>query len=162
MTLCNGPNQTVSHPLSLPQSSISWLHSLWKIAMFSSKQGDCKNAFCHPIVPENKITIIRLPPNCPISKPNTYWWLNKTLYGLQCSTQHWYSTLSKHLQEIGLRPSSHGSCLFVSSTIPGKPPIYVALYVDDFVYFSADSDIEQHFKNALASKIKVVFMGQVD
>ena len=37
------------------------------------KQGDCKNAFCHPILPENEITIVRPPPNCPISKPNTYW-----------------------------------------------------------------------------------------
>ena len=35
------------------------------------KQGDCKNAFCHPILPENAITIIR-PPNCPTSKPNIY------------------------------------------------------------------------------------------
>ena len=57
--------------------------------------------------------------------------------------------LSKHLQEIGLCPSSHNSCLFVGSPIPGKPPIYVALYVDDFVYFSADPDVEKHFEKAL-------------
>ena len=37
------------------------------------KHGDCKNAFCHPVLPENEITIVRPPPNCPISKPNTYW-----------------------------------------------------------------------------------------
>ena len=37
------------------------------------EQGDCKNTFCHPVLPENEITIVRPPPNCPISKPNTYW-----------------------------------------------------------------------------------------
>ena len=70
--------------------------------------------------------------------------------------------LSKHLHEIGLCPSSHDSCLFVGSPIPGKPPIYVAPYVDDFIYFSADPNIEKHFKTALSSKVKVDFMGQVD
>ena len=30
------------------------------------KQGDCKKAFCHPVLPENEIRIVRPPPNCPI------------------------------------------------------------------------------------------------
>jgi Reverse transcriptase (RNA-dependent DNA polymerase) len=126
------------------------------------KQGDCKNAFCHTKLPENEVTIIHPPANCPISKPNTYWKLNKTLYGLQCSPQHWFNTLSKYFRKIGLRSTSHGSCLFVSTPVPGKAPIYVALFVDDFVYFSPDPDVKHHFEEALASKVKVDFMGQVD
>jgi len=126
------------------------------------KQGDCKNAFCHTALPEKEVTIVRPPANCPISKPNTYWKLNKTLYGLRRSPQHWFNTLSKYFREIGLRPTSHDSCLFVGTPVPGKAPIYVALFVDDFVYFSPDSDVEQYFEETLASKVKVDFMGQVD
>ena len=57
---------------------------------------------------------------------------------------------------------SHDSCLFVGTPVPGKAPIYVALFVDNFVYFSPDSDVEHYFEEALASKVKVDFMGQVD
>ena len=46
------------------------------------QQGDCKNAFCNGILPDNKICIVRPPSNCPRSKPGTFWKLNKTLYGL--------------------------------------------------------------------------------
>jgi hypothetical protein len=126
------------------------------------KQGDCKNAFCHTTLPDDEVTIVRPPANCPISKPNTFWLLNKTLYGLRRSPQHWFHTLSKYFKEIGLRPTPHDGCLFVGTPVPGKAPIYVALFVDDFVYFSPDSDVEAHFETALASKVKVDFMGQVD
>jgi hypothetical protein len=47
------------------------------------KQGDCKNAFCHPILPNGNIVIVQTPPGCPISKPGEYWLLRKTLYGLR-------------------------------------------------------------------------------
>jgi Reverse transcriptase (RNA-dependent DNA polymerase) len=81
------------------------------------KQGDCKNAFCHTALPENEVTIIRPPANCPISKPNTYWKLNKTLYSLRCSPQYWFNTLLKYFREIGLCPTSHASYLFVSTPV---------------------------------------------
>jgi hypothetical protein len=58
---------------------------------------------------------------------------------------------------MGLRPMSHDSCLFVGTPVPGKAPIYVALFVNDFVYFSPDSDVEHYFEEALASKEKVDF-----
>ena len=57
---------------------------------------------------------------------------------------------------------SHDSCLFVGTPIPNQALIYVALFVDDFVYFSSNPDIEKHFKEALMSKVTVDFMGQVD
>jgi hypothetical protein len=42
------------------------------------KQGDCKNAFCHTSLTDDEVTIVRPLANCPISKPNTFWHLNKT------------------------------------------------------------------------------------
>jgi hypothetical protein len=52
--------------------------------------------------------------------------------------------------------------VFVSTPVPGKAPIYIVLFIDDFVYFSPDSDVEHYFEEALASRVKVDFMGQVD
>lgn len=40
--------------------------------------------------------------------------------------------------------------------------MYLALYVDDLIYFSEDPTVEQHFEQELASRLKVDFMGDVD
>lgn len=117
------------------------------------KQGNCKNAFCHTVLPDDEV--VCPPANCPISKPNTYWCLNKTLYGLCRSPQHWFHTLLKYFKEISLHPTSHDSCLFLGTPVQGKAPIYVALFVDDFVYFSPDQEVEKIFEKALASKSKL-------
>jgi len=51
---------------------------------------------------------------------------------------------------MGLRSSPKNSpCLFVGTIIPGKPPIYVGIHVDDIIYFSADDDVERKFESLL-------------
>jgi hypothetical protein len=35
--------------------------------------------------------------------------------------------------------------MFHGILIPGKPPIHVAIYVDDIIFFSADDAVEQYF-----------------
>ena len=37
------------------------------------KQGDCKNAFCNGILPDDEICIVRPPQDCPRSKKGIYW-----------------------------------------------------------------------------------------
>ncbi|MGH3053512.1 MAG: hypothetical protein ACRDL7_00865 [Gaiellaceae bacterium] len=63
------------------------------------------------------------------------------------------------ISDIGLIQSRHQLCLWYGVLIPGQPPIYVALWVDDFIYFSASVVVERHFELALSSKVKVDFMG---
>jgi hypothetical protein len=46
--------------------------------------------------------------------------------------------------------------------IPGKPPLYVAVYVDDFIFFSLDDDVEQYFQTALSQKLQVEFLGDAE
>jgi hypothetical protein len=57
---------------------------------------------------------------------------------------------------------AHESCLFVGTPLEGKAPLYVSLFVDDFICFSTNPDVEAHFENELAQKVKVDFMGQAD
>ena len=125
------------------------------------KQGDCKNAFCQPEMPEDEITIVKPPKGCPRSKPGTYWKLNKTLYGLSRSPKHWYETFRGHLEDMGFKPVSQDPCVFKCTPFAGKPPIYLGMYVDDFVYFSTSDHVEEWFETTLESKLRVDFMGPV-
>jgi hypothetical protein len=49
---------------------------------------------------------------------------------------------------MGLKPTKHDPCIFHGVLIPGKPLLYLAIYVDDLLYFSLDVDVEQYFKMA--------------
>jgi hypothetical protein len=125
------------------------------------KQGDCKNAFCHPILPNDEIVIVRPLPGCPISKPGEYWLLRKTLYGLRRSPKHWYETLVAALIKVGLSPCKNDPCVFTGSLIDGEPPLYLGVDVDDFTYFSDSDEVERAFEQSLSLELQVDFMGDV-
>jgi len=128
------------------------------------KQGDCKNAFVQSTLPEDEITIVRPPSGCPVSAPHTYWRLRKSLYGLRRAPRHWFDLVSSHLTspELGLRQCKNDPCVFVGSPVPGKPPLYLVIYVDDFLYFSEDPEVERYFEASLAQKITVDYMGNAE
>jgi hypothetical protein len=69
--------------------------------------------------------------------------------------------LSSHLKGIGLECSTLSPCLFTGVLIPGQPPIYVGIYVDDIIYFSVSDAVEKEFETKLSSIGSVDFMGQV-
>ncbi len=62
---------------------------------------------------------------------------------------------------MGLHSSPNSPCLFVGTIIPGYPPIYVGIYVDDIIYFSTNDEVEKQFEILLSSLGNVDFMGQV-
>ena len=41
-------------------------------------------------------------------------------------------------------------------------PLHLGLYMDDFVYFSEDPEVERRFKRLLGAKLKVKLMGIVN
>jgi hypothetical protein len=49
--------------------------------------------------------------------------------------------LSSHLKAMGLKNSENSPCLFFGTLIEGEPPIYVGIYVDDIIYFSASDNV---------------------
>jgi hypothetical protein len=69
--------------------------------------------------------------------------------------------LSSHLKAMGLRQLENSSCLFTGILLPGEAPIYVGIYVDDIIYFSANNAVERKFEELLSSIGTVDFMGQV-
>ena len=125
------------------------------------KSGDVIQAFSQKPLPKDERYVVTPPHGCPTSKPNTYWLLLCTLYGLKRSPRHWYDHAVMLLQKCGLKSCPQGPCIFQGTPIPGKPKLYLGLYVDDFVYFSTDSTVEEHFKQQLSSITSVHFLGQV-
>jgi hypothetical protein len=121
------------------------------------KQGDCKNAFCQGILPPDEISIVKPLIGDPDAKNDEYWLLKRTLYGLSHSPKHWYDKICKILTSVGLKQNSYDPCLFSGNIIdptdpsdyPSSSPLTLGLYVDDFVYFSADPAVEAKFERLL-------------
>ena len=89
------------------------------------------------------------------------WKLNKALYGLSQSARHWYERFSRVLEDMGFEATTQDPCVFKCTPFKDKPPIYVGMYVDDFIYFSKSDDVEEWFEQQLESQVKVDFMGAV-
>ena len=125
------------------------------------KCGDVKQAFVQAVLPPEEQYIVKPPVGCPYSPPGTYWKLKRTLYGLRRSPRHWFDRATKILQQIGLNPCPHAPCLFHGEIIPGRPKLYLGIYVDDFVYFSTDPEVESIFEQKLNALHTTDFMGKV-
>ena len=127
------------------------------------KQGDVSQAFCQAFLPEEEVTVCKPPPGCLHSPPSTYWKLLKSLYGMRRSPRHWYNLAHEILTSIGLSRSPNSPCLYSGIIVPNHPPLYLGLYVDDFIFFSKSPDVEQFFQNEFAKKVtKVTFTQTVD
>jgi hypothetical protein len=125
------------------------------------KNCDVKQAFIQSSLHPDEEYILRQPPGCPRSKPGQYWRLLRSLYGLKHAPKLWFTMLSNHLKAMGLRSSTTSPCLFIGSLIPREPPIYVGIYVDDIIYFSASDAVERKFEEGLLGIGTIDFMGQV-
>jgi len=87
--------------------------------------------------------------------------LIRSLYGLKRVPRIWFDTLCSHLKLMGLRQMSPNSYLFNGNIIEGGPPIYIAIYVDNIIYFSTSDSVEKKFEELLGNLVSVDFMGQV-
>ena len=110
------------------------------------KSGDFKQAFYQAILPEDEPYVLRPPPGCPFTPPNSYWLLKRTLYGLKRSPRHWFDKVTSILSKLGLKPLLNAPCLFKGEVIPGRATLFLGFYVHDFVYFSEDQEVEDFFQ----------------
>jgi len=127
------------------------------------KQCDAIQAFCQTTLPPDEQYVCTPPKGCPITPPKTYLLLKKTLYGLKHSPRHWYETAKQALLLLNLKPCPNAPCIFTGKVIPNKPPLYIGIYVDDFIYFSEDPTVETAFETMLPQKttLQIEFNGDV-
>jgi hypothetical protein len=122
------------------------------------------------ILPPEEVTIVRPPSGDPDAAKDEYWLLQKTLYGLRRSPRHWYEKIDSILCSIGLIHNAHDPCFYTgivrdphnSSATQSSAPLSIGLYVDDFVYFSKDPEVESLFEHLFQDQVKVDFMGLVE
>jgi hypothetical protein len=145
----------------MPQLELRLLTSLAIFHRRVMKNCDIKQAFVQSSLPDNEVYLVCPPHGCPKSPPGTYWHLLRSLSCLRRAPKLWFEKLSSHLHSMGLKSSPTSPCLFVSSLIPGLPPIYVGIYVDDIIYFSLNDTVENQFEALLSTIGNVDFMGQV-
>mmetsp|Transcript_2888 Transcript_2888/g.4074 ORF Transcript_2888/g.4074 Transcript_2888/m.4074 type:complete len:322 (-) Transcript_2888:372-1337(-) len=112
-------------------------------------------AFIQSILPPSECYILCPPPGCPVSPPNSYWLLKQTLYGLKCSPRHFYELATKKLKEIGLQQHPMSPCIFHGELLPDKSLPYLGLYVDDFIYFSSDLNVEKEFETRFSTQFEM-------
>ena len=67
----------------------------------------------------------------------------------------------KTLINLGLQPCPNALCIFTGTLIEGQPPLYLGLFVDNFAYFSANSEVERKFKQLVDAKFNVDFSPEV-
>ena len=147
-----------------PVLSMIELRLLTSIAVRNNcilKSGDVKQAFVQADLPDNEVYVVRPPKGCTQTHPRDLWRLRKPLYGLRRAPRHWYDKFRSLLTSLNLKPCQNAPCIFHGQILPDKPPIYIGVYVDDFVYFSTDPDVEQSFESKLSSLTDVDFMGNV-
>jgi len=125
------------------------------------KNCDIKQAFVQSLLLEDEVNFVKPPVGCPWSKPGTYWRLLRSFYGLCHAPKLWFNKLHDHLLQMGLKQSPISPCLFVGSLIEGQPPIYIGIYVDDAIYFSASNQVEKAYEQHLSTIVNVDFMGLV-
>ena len=123
------------------------------------KADNIKQAFILKKLSPDEQYILRPPAGCPNSKPNAFWLLLQTLYGLKCSSQHWYETFKDILNNNGPELLSNDPCIFTGVLIEGEPKLYI--YVNDFIYFSASNAVKRKFEELLGNKTQVDFIGKV-
>ncbi len=150
--------------IAAPVMSQMELRLLTSLAVFHKrvlKNCDVKQAFIQSSLPPDEEYFLRPPPGCIRSKPGEYWRLLRSLYGLKRAPKLWYTMLSSHLRSMGLTQSTHSPCIFTGILLPGEPPIYIGIYVDDIIYFSCSDAVERKFEELLSTLGSVDFMGQV-
>ena len=125
------------------------------------KSGDVVQAFCQSYLPQGENYICTPPAGCTITPPGMYSKLRKTLYGLKRSPRHFYDLAVKNLQLIGMQQHPSSNCIFYGHLIPNQPPLYLGLYVDDFVYFSSSDEVEKKFEQLFSAKIEMDLNGPV-
>ena len=125
------------------------------------KSGDVSQAFVQSVLPEDKKYVVKPPHGCPIIPSKIYLLLKKTLYRSKRSPRHWYETCKKTLISLGLKLCPNAPCIFSGTIIDGQPPLYLGLFVDDFIFFSKSPAIEQKFQSDFGNKYKVDFENEV-
>ena len=91
-------------------------------------------------------------------KPNQVCKLKKSIYGLKQAARCWNSAIDSHLKSNGYKNSGADPCVYIKSVRQSNGKIdfvILAIWVDDILMFSDNSDMLTDEKVSLSSRFKV-------
>ncbi|CAI7837257.1 unnamed protein product [Closterium sp. NIES-53] len=90
----------------------------------------------------------------------TQWSLQRRVYGFRQAPHEWHDTLRTTLAALGFAPSTADPSLFLR-TDTSLPPFYIAVYVDDLVFATADTEALALLKTQLQKRHTCTNLGEL-
>lgn len=119
---------------------------------------DVKTAFLNGDLVEE--LYIRIPEGLP-KQNNMVCKLNKSLYGLKQAARCWFDKFDKVLRDYGFINSRKDNCVYIKIGSSMKDHIFIVLYVDDLVIFTADINKLNELKRYLMNIFQMVDLGEI-
>ncbi|CAI7891784.1 unnamed protein product [Closterium sp. NIES-54] len=88
------------------------------------------------------------------------WCLWRPVNGLRQAPREWHNTLRTTLAALSFAPSTADPSLFLR-TDTTLPPFYVLVYVDDLVFFTANTEALAHVKSELQKRRTCTDLGEL-
>jgi Reverse transcriptase (RNA-dependent DNA polymerase) len=123
-------------------------------------QLDIKAAFLHGDLEEEASVYVSQPPGFHNGDDGVVFKLNKALYGLKQAPRAWHKTFNVSLMKLGFFPCHSDAGVYVN-THKDSSPVYLLLYVDDFLIVSKGMKQVQWAKDKLADEYTVHDLGEV-
>ncbi|CAI7892985.1 unnamed protein product [Closterium sp. NIES-53] len=104
---------------------------------------------------------LRRPPGFTRSFPaGTQWSLRRPVYGLRQAPREWHDTLRTTQVALGFAPSTADPSLFLH-TDTTLPPFYILMFVNDFVFATADTEALALVKAELQERHTCTNLGEL-
>lgn len=84
--------------------------------------------------------------------------LKKSLYGLKQASRVWNTTIDAELKKIGLERARSDQCIYYR--VQGVSMLFLAIYVDDILIFTNDTEQEIIVRTKLSERFKMKYMGK--
>lgn len=136
-------------------TSIRYLMSIAAKFDLQIDQMDAVTAFLHGKLDED---IFMLQPQGYSDGTSKVCHLRKSLYGLKQASHVWNAKLNAALLDFGLTRSKQDPCIYYKRN--GRKLLVVAIYVDDMLLLSNDTELKSELKIKLSSTFRMKDLGQ--
>ena len=97
-------------------------------------------------------------------KPDYVCKLNKGIYGLKQAARCWNNSINDYLLSNGYTKSTADPCVYIKTTKSQDGRIHfviIAIYVDDMMFFSNNTEMLEREKKAIAKRFQVEDLGEL-
>ena len=97
-------------------------------------------------------------------KPDYVCKQNKGIHGLKKAVKCWNNSINSYLLSHGYKKSTADPCVYIKTVTSQDGTVHfvmIAIYVDDMLFFSNNTDMLEKEKNAIAMEFQVEDLGEL-